>query len=177
MITFISRSTELLTGMLAGLLIAAAAPVMADSGILEARLLQASGEPLPRYNLHLGLNPEKACLNVRYYADANTRLHVQIRPRVGLTGWTDNEGITDKALLESSATWMQITWQTAEILKAANPGQQCVQVPIRSELDSWALKGLWPVELELSVVLEPSGKEKTLADNVTRILLPADPAD
>lgn len=131
-----------------------------------------------RYNIHRELAPDQFDVLVRGEGRQGQKVFLEVKSIVGLTGWQQNEGITDHKLLESSATPMPLLHTATQTLNTSGSFElSWKELPLKQWLDTFAEKDLWVKTLGVVVYLDVLKGEKELAGNRRAVEIPIDPAD
>lgn len=196
MITFTSPSISpalALRCLLLGLIAAPAAwpqqtDVYVSAVVLYTKLQSGTSEAkeygtypeVKRFDHHGGLAPK--VIDVVAVVNGKTSEQVvvvlEVFPVVGVTNWSETEGITDTQLLEASKTRLSAALRLEQTVKLGKRTDvKFADIGLAEIVERYKKKGFWPAELIFRVTAEPVAGETALSNNVMEFKLQMVPPD
>jgi hypothetical protein len=135
---------------------------------------------ITKYDPHGGLAPEK--VDVVVVANGNptegVTIVLEVFPVVGLTNWSQTEGITELQLLESSKTKLSAILRLEKALRLE--GRTDVKfeaIDLLKIINHFKRLNLWPAALIFKATAEPVIGETAISNNIMEVTFAMKPYD
>ena len=135
---------------------------------------------ITKYDPHSGLAPAK--IDVVVVANGNptgeVTIVLEVFPVVGLTNWSQTEGITELQLLESSKTRLSGILRLENTLRfEGRTDVKFESIDLSKIINHFKQRNLWPAELIFKATAEPVIGETALSNNIMEVTFDMRPYD
>jgi len=121
------------------------------------------------YDLHGGLSPDKVDVVVVVNGKSSEEVTIvlEVFPIVGLTNWSQTEGITEAQLLEKSKTMLSGILRLEKRLRIEGRTDiKFSSIDLSKIIKHFVQRNFWPAELVFKATAEPVLGETALSNNV-----------
>ena len=135
---------------------------------------------ITKYDPHSGLAPAK--IDAVVVANGNptgeVTIVLEVFPVVGLTNWSQTEGITELQLLESSKTRLSGILRLENTLRfEGRTDVKFESIDLSKIINHFKQRNLWPAELIFKATAEPVIGETALSNNIMEVTFDMRPYD